>query len=147
MKFYIASKLENHGQVKTLAGLLKGFGFEHTYDWTVHGFVKETNIETIKAVGQKEFEGVKNADVVIVLTPEGRGTHVELGMALALGKRVCICCGDDKYFRCDDNTSAFYWLESVEHFVGSTEELAEKLRSDGCHCERSEAIQKKSWDE
>ena len=130
MKFYIASKLENHEQVSSLASLLKQFGWEHSYDWTVHGSIKETNIETIKSVGQKEYDGVRNADIVVVLTPQGRGTHVELGMAIASNKIVYICHEDDKYFKCDDNTSAFYWLPNVKHFVGSIEELAKKMQAD-----------------
>ena len=65
MKFYIASKLENHKQVNNPASLLKLSGWEHTYDWTRHGSTKETDIETLKSVGQKEYNGVKNADVVI----------------------------------------------------------------------------------
>ena len=130
VRFYIASRLENHAQAKRLASLLTQFGWEHTYDWTVHGAVKETDMETLKAVGQKEYDGVKHADVVIVLTPQGRGTHVELGMAIAFNKIIYICHEDDKYFRCDDNTSAFYWLPNVHHFTGSLDELAEKLRTD-----------------
>ena len=129
MKFYIASKLENYEQVQSLAGQLKAFGWEHTYDWTTHGSIKETDVETLKAVGQKELDGVKCADIVIVLTPQGRGTHVELGIAVALNKTVYIHHEDDKYFKCDDNTSAFYWLPGVKHFAGSVEELAEELRA------------------
>jgi len=132
MRFYIASKLENYEQVKSLARLLKLSGWEHTYDWTVRGSIKETNIETLKSVGQKEYDGVKNADIVIVLTPQGRGTHVELGMAIALNKVVYICHEDDKYFQCDDNTSAFYWLPNVKHFIGSIGELAKKMQTDNC---------------
>ena len=127
MKFYIASKLENYEQVKNLASLLKLSGWEHTYDWTVHGSIKETDIKTLKSVGQKEYDGVKNADIVIILTPQGRGTHVELGMAIALNKVVYICHTDDKYFQCDDNTSAFYWLPNVSRFIGSVEELVQKV--------------------
>ena len=130
MKFYIASKLENYEQVKSLSNLLKLSGWEHTYDWTVHGSIKETDTPTLKAVGQKEFDGVKNADIVIVLTPQGRGTHVELGMAIALGKTIYICHEDNKYFQCDDNTSAFYWLPNVNHFIGNIEDLAKKMQSD-----------------
>jgi len=132
MRFYIASKLENYEQVKSLARLLRLSGWEHTYDWTVRGSIKETNIETLKSVGQKEYDGVKNADIVIVLTPQGRGTHVELGMAIALNKVVYICHEDDKYFQCDDNTSAFYWLPNVKHFIGSIGELAKKMQTDNC---------------
>jgi|GEM_PF-181155 Nucleoside 2-deoxyribosyltransferase. len=127
MKFYIASKLENYEQVQRLANLLKQSGWEHTYDWTVHGSIKSPNLETLKSIGQNEYDGVKNADIVIVLTPQGRGTHVELGIAIALNKIVYICHEDDTYFQCDYNTSAFYWLPNVKHFVGSVEDLAVKL--------------------
>jgi len=130
MKFYIASKLENYEQVKRLAGLLKLSGWKHTYDWTVHGSIKETDIQTLKSVGQKECDGVKNADIVIVLMPQGRGTHVELGMAIALGKIVYICHDDDTYFQCDDHTSAFYWVPNVKHFVGNIEALAKKVQTE-----------------
>lgn len=130
MKFYIASKLENYEQVQNLSKLLKDLGWEHTYDWTVHGSIKETDTETLKSVGKKETDGVKSADIVIILTPQGRGTHVELGIAIALNKIVYICHEDDKYFRCDDNTSTFYWLPNVEHFIGSIETLAKKLQTD-----------------
>jgi Putative periplasmic protein kinase ArgK and related GTPases of G3E family len=130
MTFYIASRLKNAAQVKRLAGLLKGMGWEHTYDWTVLDSTKKIDIETLKAIGQNEYDGVKNADIVIVLTPEGRGTHVELGMAIALNKIVYICHEDNTYFQCDDNTCAFYWLANVNHFTGDIEALAKKLQAD-----------------
>lgn len=102
-------------------------GWEHTYDWTAHGSIKETDIETLEDIGQKEADGVKNADIVIVLTPQGRGTHVELGMAIASNKTVYIQYEDEKYFKCDDNTSTFYWLPNVIQFTGNIYELAKKL--------------------
>jgi len=129
MRFYISSKLGNFEQVRSLAVLLRQLGWEHTHDWTEHVSVEEIDIETLKAIGEKDYDGVKNADVVIVLSPQGRGTHVELGMAIALNKTVYICHEDDKYFRCDDNTSAFYWFPNVHHFVGNMEELAKKLQT------------------
>jgi nucleoside 2-deoxyribosyltransferase len=130
MKFYIASKLENYEQVRNLASSLKLLGWEQTYDWTVHGPINEADIETLKSIGQKEYDGVKNADIVIVLTPQGRGTHVELGIAIAFNKIIYICHKDDSYFQCDDNTSTFYWLPNINHFVGSIGELAEKVQTD-----------------
>ena len=81
----------------------------------------------LKAVGKKEYEGVKQADVVVVLTPQGRGTHVELGMAIALNKIVYLCHYDDTYFKCDDNTSTFYWLSQIHQFVGNAEDIASEL--------------------
>ena len=127
MKFYIASKLENYAQVKKLSEKLKSAGWVHTYDWTVHGSVRESDAELLKEVAKKEFNGVKDADVVIVLTPQGRGTHIELGMAIALNKQIYLCHIDDTYFKCDDNTSAFYWLPQVNQFIGSIDDLAYEL--------------------
>lgn len=127
MKFYIASKLENYAQVQALSEKLKAAGWVHTYDWTKHGSAKSTNAETLKSVGQKELEGVSNADVVIVLTPQGRGTHAEFGMAVALNKTVFLCHSDNTYFKCDDNTSSFYYLPQVIRLIGSTEEIAKTV--------------------
>lgn len=127
MKFYIASKLENHVQVRCLAQILENHGWTHTYDWTSEVLVKDTDIETLKRIGEKELNGVKQADVVIILTPQGRGTHTEFGIALALNKIICLCHKDDTYFKCDDNTSSFYWLPKVNHLIGDTDHIASEL--------------------
>ncbi len=127
MKFYIASKLGNYKQVRSLAQLLKNAGWTHTYDWTSHDSAKEIDAETLKRIGEEEYRGVKQADVVIILTPEGRGTHTELGMAIALNKKIYLCHEDDTYFKCDDNTSTFYWLSGVNQLVGNTEYIASEL--------------------
>jgi len=134
VKFYIASKLENFSQVQYLANKLKCAGWTHTYDWTVHGSVKESNIGILKEVGQNEFNGVKDADILIVLTPQGRGTHTEFGMAIAFNKKIYLCHIDDTYFKCDDNTSAFYWLPQVTQFIGNIDDIANMLL--GIHPER-----------
>jgi len=127
MKFYIASKLENHEHVSYLADKLKSAGWTHTYDWIVHGSVKEISIEMLQEVGRMEYNGVKEADIVIILTPQGRGTHTELGMAIAFNKLIFLCHTDNTYFSCDDNTSAFYWLPQVNQLTGSIDEVADML--------------------
>ena len=127
MKFYIASKLENFEQVRCLAKILKTAGWTHTYDWTTHGPIKSIDNETLKMVGQKEYDGVKDADIVIVLTPQGRGTHTEFGMAIALNKKIYLCHTDDTYFKCDDNTSSFYWFPQVTKLTGNTEDMAKEI--------------------
>ena len=134
MKFYIASGLQNHEQVRSLAKLLKNSGWTHTYDWTSllydrtsHVSEKTTDIETLRHIGEQEYNGVKQADVVIILTPQGRGTHTEFGMALALGVIIYLCHKDDTYFKCDDNTLAFYWLPQVKHLIGNTDYIAAQL--------------------
>jgi len=74
-----------------------------------------------------EYNGVKEADVVIILSPQGRGTHTEFGIAIALNKRIYLCHGDNSFFCCDDSTSAFYWLPQVKQFVGSVDNIADML--------------------
>jgi nucleoside 2-deoxyribosyltransferase len=127
MKFYIASSLRNYEQVCELSRRLKNTGWEHTYDWTIHCPVKETDTKTLKSIGEKELEGIKQSDVVIILTPQGRGTHTELGIVIALNKKIYLCHSDDTYFKCDDNTSAFYWLSQVNQLIGNTEDIAREL--------------------
>lgn len=127
MKFYIASRLQNYEQVRRLAILLENAGWTHTYDWTSLLSEKETDTETLRHIGEQEYNGVKQADVVIILTPQGRGTHTEFGMAIALNKIVYLCHEDDTYFKCDDNTSSFYWLPEVKHLIGNTEFIASQL--------------------
>ena len=127
MKFYIASSFGNYEQVQGLAEILKAAGWTHTYDWTVHDPVKQSDIEMLKEVGRMEYNGVKEADVVIILTPQGRGTHIELGMAIAFNKIVYLCHSDDTYFKCNENTSTFYWLPQIKQIVGGTEDIAMKI--------------------
>ena len=62
MKFYIASGLQNHEQVRSLAKLLKNSGWTHTYDWTSllydrtsHVSEKTTDIETLRHIGEQEY--------------------------------------------------------------------------------------------
>lgn len=127
MKFYIASSLKNYEQVRCLSHLLTNAGWEHTYDWTLHCQVKEIDIETLKSIGEKEHEGIKRCDIVIIFTPQGRGTHTELGIGVARNKKIYLCHHDDTYFKCDDNTSTFYWLSQVNQLIGDTEDIAREL--------------------
>ena len=66
MKFYIGSGLQNAPQVRQLAQLLKDAGWEHTYDWTA-SLHTPLSLDTLRALGEREIQGVKDADVVILL--------------------------------------------------------------------------------
>lgn len=93
MKFYVASKLENQKRVAKLIAGLEAIGWECTYDWTTHGSVATTP-DKWGTVAEGELSGVREADVVIVWMPGGRGTHVELGAALALNKLMLMVGSD-----------------------------------------------------
>lgn len=127
MKFYVASSLKNYEQVRELAGLLKDAGWEHTYDWTAHCPPGKLDRETLKSIAEKEVEGIARCDAFILLPPLGRGAHTELGMAIALKKRIVLCHRDDALFQQEENVPAFYCLDSIGHLSGNAQEIARKL--------------------
>lgn len=81
--FYIASGLPNAERVKSLRDKLVALDLRPSYDWTEHGYVLDKTLAIREKVAQSEIKGVLSADIVIVLHPGGRGTHVELGAAIA----------------------------------------------------------------
>lgn len=108
MKIYIASKLENHAAVAALRDELRSLGHEITYDWTVYGPVYKSGLDRVREVAEMEALGVINADLVIVLWPGGRGTHVELGIAIGAGIRVIFVSDDERHHQATTETCAFY---------------------------------------
>lgn len=90
MRYYIATKLDNWSEHNRLRDLLSYDGHEITYDWTIHGSVWREGPTACEDVSVKECRGVTDADLVIVLLHGGRGTHVELGVALGSSKPVAI---------------------------------------------------------
>jgi phosphopantothenate synthetase len=120
MKFYIASSLRNVNNVRSVARILKSRGFIQTYDWTTH-----TNVDSIsklREIGHEEVSGVLDADVVIVMMPAGKGSHVELGIALGTKKKIYLYSSTHE-INDIGTTSTFYHLEEVEQCIGSMEDL------------------------
>ena len=72
MKYYIATRLENHAAHNELRDELTKLGHEITYDWTTHGPVWRSGVKVIAQTAVAEMEGVRSADFVIVLLPGGR---------------------------------------------------------------------------
>lgn len=126
MKYYIATKLENHAEHNRLRDTLEARGHKITYDWTTHGPVYSKGLAVVEEVAQLEHQGVYNADVVIMLWPGGRGTHVELGMAIALDKRCMIVSDVDGHHIASPETCAFYHHPCVMMYH-NVDELLEAL--------------------
>jgi len=68
-----------------------------------------------------ESKGIVDSDVVVILLPAGRGAHIELGMALALNKKIFLCSATKDEFSIE-NTVAFYGLPSIVQLVGTADE-------------------------
>ncbi|MCA1319578.1 group-specific protein [Bacillus tianshenii] len=124
MKFYVASGFSNIEKVRYVSGKLKSKGHKHTYDWTLNE--RASTIEDLTTIGLFEKKAVTESDFVIVLLPGGKGTHIELGIALGLNKRIILYSENREIYNFD-TTSTFYHLPEVEKFVGTLDELIEFL--------------------
>ena len=127
-RVYIASKLENADAVRVMRDRLQAAGFTITYDWTVHGSVRDAGDARMAEVAGLELNGVVTADVVVVLLPGGRGTHTELGAAIALGKPVVVHTTDPSHFTQGTNTCLFYWHKLVRR-VATVDEVPAAARA------------------
>lgn len=120
MKFYIGSGLRNCELVNYYADKLTENGWRHTYDWTgnING---GESVEDLIAYAESEKRGIAEADVVIILLPAGRGTHIELGMAAAWSKKIFLCSAAEEEFNIK-NTVNFYQLPDIIRLVGTPDE-------------------------
>lgn len=131
MKFYVASSFRNIDTVNQIANLLKKRGHIQTYDWTKNAKAKEEQTFTfddLKSIGEKEKDAVLDSDFVVVLLPGGKGTHIELGIALGQRKRIFIYSpnGEVNNF---ESTSTFYHLPEIEKCFGTIDELVNNIDS------------------
>jgi hypothetical protein len=124
MNFYIASSFANIKAVATVSGKLKQQGFRQTYDWTLTG--RAASIEQLQEIGAHERQAVQAADFVVVLLPAGKGSHIEMGIALGANKKVYLHSLTNEVYDID-KTSTFYQLPEVEIVVGSLDELIKKI--------------------
>lgn len=138
-KFYISSERDNIENVKRLASLLKTIGWEQTYDWTTHIDAKDLNAEEFAKIAEAEMQGIRDADVVIVLLLGGYGTHAELGAANILGKEVYIWTQKNRLYVFDytyEGSCIFYFNKNVERVIGQDMlELVNILLEKECHNE------------
>lgn len=116
MKLYLASGLGNADKVKELAEYATKLGHTLTYAWWEHGSVQDQGAERIAEVGNAELKGVREADVVLILLPGARGTHVELGAALAFDKPTFIY--GDRYDATGRECS-FYYCDAAIRMNGA----------------------------
>ncbi|MEV5108240.1 nucleoside 2-deoxyribosyltransferase [Bacillus nitratireducens] len=116
MKFYIASGFQNKHIVRFVSSQLKEAGWYHTYDWTQNE--RAVNQEQLRGIGQAEKNAIKEADVFLLILDGGNGSHTELGMAIALEKKVYM------YHEGNPLQTTFYHLPEVNIFEGDADEFA-----------------------
>ncbi|MCI8640399.1 MAG: group-specific protein [Clostridia bacterium] len=124
-RFYIASSLKNSELVNYYSKILEKNGWKHTYNWTKNiNDVK--NMENLIENAKLEQNAIINSDIVIVLFPAGRGTHIELGMSLALNKKIYLCSNKKDEFNFE-NTVAFYQIPNIIKLVGTPDENLKEI--------------------
>ncbi|WP_225442685.1 GNAT family N-acetyltransferase [Paenibacillus lycopersici] len=119
MKFYIASSFRNIANVRLAAILLKHGGHVQTYDWTACSD-EALSLEELGEIGLGEMKAVLEADVFIMMMPAGKGSHVELGLALGRGKQIILYSETDE-IHAPESTTTFYQLKEVRKYVGALE--------------------------
>ena len=124
VNFYIASSFKNIEQVRELSSVLKLKGFTQSYDWTQNE--KANSFEKLATIGEKEKEAVMNSDFLVILLPAGKGSHIELGIALGLGKRIYIYSPTNEINEYD-KTSTFYHIKDINKFVGNFDSFKQYL--------------------
>ena len=123
-RFYVASSFKNIDTVRYVSNQLINKGYIQTFDWTKND--KASTIEDLKEIGKKEKNAVMDADFIIVILPAGKGSHIELGIALGQGKRIYLYSPNNEV-NDFEKTSTFYQLSEVEKCIGTIEELVEKV--------------------
>ena len=127
MRFYLASGLDNIEAAKALAAQLVAAGHTDTYDWRKLGPAQALGPLVWREVAEAELEGVRTAQFVVALLPGARGTHVELGAALADPRKHVFLVSLDKELILptgpNARTCAFYWHPRVTRYVDTSVEL------------------------
>ncbi len=91
LKYYLATGARNTEAHKQLVQNLRarfGDALELTYNWALTGPAEDLSQTRQREIAEAELEGVRQADVLIILWPGSLGTHCELGVALAMEKPV-----------------------------------------------------------
>lgn len=125
MNFYIGSGMKNCELVNYYSKILEEKGWKHTYNWAknING---DEAIKDLIEYSKLEQQGIIDSDVVIILLPAGRGTHIELGMALALNKKIFLCSETKEEFNIK-NTVNFYQLPNIVRLVGTADENLKEI--------------------
>lgn len=95
MKVYVATSFSNITEARAVMAALEKDGHEITHDWTKEAIDPSWSAERqatyLQTCGAKDFEGVENADVLVLVNHAlARDAMTEFGIAMGLRKPVCV---------------------------------------------------------
>lgn len=138
MKYYIATSLSRNLDHNKIRDFLNDLQHEISYDWTSHGSVKSVSKERLQQVATLELNGILESDFVVVLLPGGYGTHVELGYALAINKKIFLHSEDPSLFELGPQTNAFYHHPNLTRLCCPLKDVATEVHAElTCYSERT----------
>lgn len=133
MKVYIASNIKNKDKVQSEFETLRSQGHEITADWTLTDDIAEEergdSKDYIQAIAKRDFEGVRECDVFVLLSKpsEARSMYVELGLAIALqettGSPLVFVVGEENH------ESVFYFHPAVQSASSIADALEQAART------------------
>ena len=131
MRVYVASGLENIERAKLVVDELKRRGHIIGYEWTKYGDVRGQSEDILMSTAREEAFAVIDSALVLIMLPGGRGTHIELGLALASrnNKRIILWSETGEEFGNDSKTCVFYHHMSIERLQCSLDELLKLVRT------------------
>ena len=119
-KVYVGTSLLNIDRAKHIIARLKSLNLSITYEWPNHGMVADKAL--LPVIARNEVIGVRECDVFFMIQPGRSGTHIEFGMAYALGKPIVMLNEDDEWPTC------FYHLPGVHRFSVEDDAIAFLLK-------------------
>ncbi len=90
-RFFLSTRKDRAAEADAISASLEKRGWKRTFAWAV---VDGGDAAGRTGMALADLQGVRDADVLIVLLPGGYGTHVEIGAALALEKPVILHAPD-----------------------------------------------------
>lgn len=124
MRIYLAARYEQHEEMRGVRDVLTALGHEVTSRW-ISGTEKadgtaftpgELDSDYAASIARHDIEDVTRSDTLICFndgTPGRGGRHVELGIAIALGR-----CGrvPMRIIICGPREHVFHALPEIEHY-------------------------------
>ena len=141
MKYFIASRWENMKQVQYLTENLHALGHDiFSYVTDKRNFVSKKELEqpqdvfkggddwrtrpALKAMFDKDMEGLAGCDVMVLLLPAGETSHIEAGIAYGLSKKM-ILIGEPAVVKTHYLIFS-EWHKTIEDYITSLRAAATK---------------------
>ncbi|QNR21163.1 group-specific protein [Exiguobacterium sp. Helios] len=124
MNFYTASSFRNIEDVRFINDQLIKQGHHLTYDWT-----QSERVDTpaaLQRIGQLELDAVRAIDCMILVLPAGKGSHVELGIALASQIPIFLCMTDETCWT-GPEASTFYHIDGIMKCIGPPQDWVQTI--------------------